>query len=319
MLIDIRMDAHAHTLSPEKKMSKRRVDVGAWFCAVDALPMDVWIYILAFMGAITTSFKEFKHLWTCTRLLCPEQSMFMEDVVPHLIGLPGDCVASNKLLVRCRGLRSLNLENTNNMETTECIQGMLNLSRLNLISGTMELNHLVCLPKLTHLSIQCYYEGVRDEGLKQLTGLTSLTLLAIGRCYTNRVRLHDDGVAGLTNLRELDFVGTISDNVLRGMVGLHTLTIKASTITGESLSSLSCLTSLTLAGCPFISTTVIGSLTALRSLSLDYYHRYPNFVIDELASLRNLQFIAFRGRHTALIQNFVSLNWPNGIESHIYV
>ena len=317
MLIDIRVDAHAHAFT-RKKMSKRQVDVGSWFCAADALPMDVWIYILTFMGVITTSFEEFKHLWICTRLLYPEQSMFMDDVVPHLIGLPGDCVASNKLLVRCQSLRSLSLENTNNRDTIECIQGMLNLGSLNLISGTMELNHLVCLPKLTHLSVRHNYEGASAEGLQQLTGLTSLTILPTERKCSPDVRLYDDGIAGLTNLCKLDCVGTISDKVLRGLVGLHTLALKASAVTGESLSSLSCLTNLTLFACPFISTTVIGSLTALHRLSLTHYHRYPNFVLDELASLRNLQFIAFRSRHTELIQNFVSLNWPNGIESHIY-
>jgi len=239
--------------------------------------------------------------------------------VPYLIALPIDCIASHKLLLRCRGLRWLSLQTTSEEETAECVRRMLNLERLCLSSGTMKLDHLACLPKLAWLSVGRDYGGVDNEGLQQLSGLTSLTLWHSRHGFTKGCGLHDKGIIGLTNLCELACGHSISDDALRSLTKIHTLTLCASGTHGESLSSLPCLTDLSLRGCPFVSTTVIGSLTRLHRLSLDHFHMFPNFVLEELASLRNLQFLSISTKRPSVVQNFVATHWPNGLETHIHL
>lgn len=304
-------------------MSKRQAGSHSWLCVVDDLPVDVWLYVLVFMGVITTSLKGFGHLYRCTRLLCIEPTAFMNGVVPYLTALPGDIVATDRLLARCSRLRRLSLGHIDDdgEETIKCVRLMLNLESLSLNGGTMRLCKLVCLPGLRHLSIDHAYNGVKNEALRQLTGLTSLTILPAKRNHIKGVGLYDNGIASLTNLCKLECGASISDNALSSLEKLHTLTIRTSAMKGESLSSLPCLTDLTLAGCPFVSSTVIASLTNLRSLSLEYYHRYPNFVLDELSSFRKLQFLAVRAKRPDIVQKFISTHWPdnNSLESHIYV
>lgn len=323
MLMDILLGAYTRTHALQlRTMSKRQADSDSWLCVVDDLPVDVWLYVLAFVGAITASLEGFEHLYTCTRLLCMEPTAFMNGVVPYLAALPDDIVATDRLLARCSRLRCLRLGHIDDddEETIKCVRLMLNLESLSLNGGTMRLCKLVCLPKLRYLSIGRDYVGVDNEGLQQLTGLTSLVILPARRNYVKGMGLYDNGIVGLTNLCKLECGASVSDTALQGLEKLHTLVVRGSAIKGESLSSLLCLTDLTLAGCAFVSTTVIASLTDLRRLSLEQYPRHPNFVLDELASLRKLQFLAVHAKRPDTVQTFISTHWPdNSLESHIYV
>lgn len=181
----------------------------------------------------------------------------------------GSHLTDIKELVQLTGLKSLTLENCDEVTDFSVLSVMPWLTELNIESeGLRDLGFLSSMPDLKSLSIE-HANILNADGLKQVSGLTGLKMI---RCGELKDLSGVESLTGLTKL-ELEVPYGCTQPDLSGLTGLKTLSISGM----ESVSflkNLPMLEELSLQSCQINDTSVFSSLTGLKSLQCS--HVYGN-------------------------------------------
>lgn len=261
-----------------------------------SLPLELWGEILSWLDVArvfrcATVCRAWLQHDLCLRSvthLSFKESLRVNSILHRLVNLTFLEINSNfsgdlqKVLTPLVNLEHISLYWVRNV-CDDTIKSLTKLNSLSLGSSSVTPEGLVLLPSLRSLFLDCYDQGMTDEGLARLTNLTSLSIYVTPR-------ITGSGVSKLVNLKSLHLsqnhvkggcFRTVTDETIHALTNLTSLTLETTSITDSGLTRLINLESLSLyESC--ITNKGLDKLPLLRVL--DMYHS-QGIEIDNLNPL----------------------------------